>query len=294
MMIPANERNLGEALVSAKLMSTSELDRAIENVEKKKSPSLIIQLIENDFLKFNVFQKFLMQNYKIRTAILNAEEIPQNVIGKIGFDLMKEKMIIPVMVKDVGGSNKMALGMVNPLDEKTILEVQKKSNHDVTPVLISLSDFKETYDALQSFEQKQELTPVMSYEEQLKMKDDLEKPAKKVEALAFEMIQVKPETSENTEYLGKSIKKFREEIALKLSLDEKDYASLKQENYSRSELLDALRGLKKSTLEKNFENLDLKLKIEALANSLINRGILTKNDILVAGSVSKVFGEEAN
>lgn len=273
-MIPANEKSLGQALVAAHLMTPEELEKAIESVEKKKSPSLIIRLIENDFLKFNMFQKFLSQNYKIKTAILNAQEIPHTLVNKIGLELMKERMIIPIMAKVVSGSPKLALGMVNPLDEKTISEVQTRTKHDVTPILISLPDFKETCGSLDGFQKKSERTATASFEEQIKT--GAEKPTSDVG------------------FIGSNINKYREEIALKLVLDEKDYAALKKDSYSRVELMEALKTVKKSVLEKNFDGLKSEFKVEALINALIHKGLLTKQDVLISGAASKVFGEESN
>lgn len=284
-MIPASEKSLGQALVAAQLMTPEELELAIEHVENKKSPSLIIRLIESDFLKFNIFQKFLAQNYKIKTAILNAQEIPHPIVNKIGLEILGERMVIPIMAKVVDGNSKLALGMVNPLDEKTILEVETKTKHSVTPVLISLPDFRETYQSLENFQKKMDRTPVATYEEQLKPADDGAK-------VKFDSMTSTTMEAGITEYVGSNLRKYKEEIAVKLGLDEKDVASLKKENYSRPELLNSLRNLKKSILENSYKDLNADQKVEALINSLIYKGLLTRHDILVAGAVSKVFSED--
>lgn len=290
-MIPATEKSLGEALVSAKLMTQDELSSAIEHVEKRKSPSLIIQLMESGFLKFGIFQKFLAQNYKMRTAILAEKQIPQDLVEKISLDLIKEKMVMPIMAKTVNGTEQLALGMVNPLDEKIRAEIQKKTSHQVTPVLISLSDFKECYEKLANFSERMERTPIATYEEQVQSKHE-----PMGEETRFEMIQLSSnDSASGIDFIGNNIRKYKEEVALKLFFDEKDYAKLKQESYSREDLMHALAKVSHATLERNFESLDLKSKFEALVNTLIAKGIISKKDLLVSAGVSRAFqAEEGN
>lgn len=251
-MISETEKILGQALVSAQLMGNEDLEAAIKNVESKKAPSLIIQLLKSEFLTFKTFQKFLAQNYKMRTTILAERDLPVDCIEQIGWDLIENRLVLPIMSKNVDGSQKLALGMVNPLDEGTITEVQVKTHASVTPLLISLPDFQET----------------------------------------LKKIRPKKTTEEGApEHFGQTIKKFKEEVMVKLELDPFEARALEKESYQMSELFDDLKKISRASLERNFQQLTDRERFEALANLMIKKNLMTKAEILVAGNVSRVFGE---
>ncbi len=306
-MISETELTLGQALVAANLMSAKDLDAAVRDVESEKTSNLIIQLLKKEFLSFKIFQKFLTQNYKMRTTILAEREIPLDLAEKIGWEMIESRHILPIMMKTVENSQKLAVGMVNPLDEATITEVQNITGAEITPLLVSLSDFQEAYAKSQARMNTTKMgnhTAIATYEEQLHRLELLNNAHEVISKeggvlqtphAALPTIRpIQPAPVPMTEYFAGNVKKFKEEVIVKLELDNFEASALEKESYNAGELFDELNKMKKSTLERNFETLDANAKFNALANSLIRQGLVGKLDILVAGSVARVFGETKN
>lgn len=273
-MISDTERSLGEALVSAKIMKQEDLAQAIDLVEKGLSPSLMIHLLKKEVLNFKIFQKFLSQNFKVKTAILSGKELPGQLLEKMGWPLMQEFFVLPMMEKTISGKKKVALAMVNPLDEAALLESQNKLGADITPVLISLSDF---YEAVKN------LAPAESAPAPAAIPAAVAKP---------KLSGTKEVSKRDLETLVNEIRKFPEEVVVRLGLDQFESEALAKDSYYPNDLISDLHKIKASTLERNFEGLSIDEKFVSLANALILKGVITKAELLESSGLVKVFGSK--
>ena len=90
-------------------------------------------------------------------------------------------------------------------------------------------------------------------------------------------------------YLGETQKRYREEVLAKLDIESRESGLIRQETYTRELLSRELIELSTKTLVAAYEALPPDLKIEAIINTLIDKGLLTKRDIFVQGATTHVF-----
>ncbi len=267
-MISDTELDLGRALVEAGIMKEENLQSAISLVEAKKSPNLMVHLLQSEILSFNIFQKFLSENFKIKTAILASQKIPDELIQKVGWNAIETHLLVPIMEKSVNEISRMALGMVNPLDEESLRVIQEKVKAKVTPVLISLSDFN---DFVEKFRPKEKVSARPQTSKQMS------------KALP------KAEVASKFEHIN-NIKKYSEEIIVRLGLDPYEAEALNKDSYYPHELLPELKKIRENTLARTYSTLTMEEKFESLIHTLIIKGHMSQAELLETASLLKVFG----
>src|SRR5688572_20038219 len=143
-MLTEQAKKLGEKLVEAKLITAEQLSNAMVATSKENSPSLIVWLIQSDLLTYQVYEKFLTKALKIKSTIIATRSIDQDLVKRVGEDLIKDRHIFPITMVDIPGGKALALGMVDPLDTEVLGLVEKRIGARAVPVLISLPDYKQT------------------------------------------------------------------------------------------------------------------------------------------------------
>src|SRR5580692_7819606 len=124
-MTDERARNLGAALVKAGVLKEEELRKATEKASKENAPTLIISLLELEYLTFKVFEKFVLSMMGIKSAIVSNHDLNPSLVTRIGATLINSKLIFPISTRDEKEKKLLALGMVDPTDEKTIKKVEE-------------------------------------------------------------------------------------------------------------------------------------------------------------------------
>jgi hypothetical protein len=310
-VITERAKKMGDALVAAKILTAEQLKKATIAANKGKSPSLIIGLMEEGFLTFKVFERFISATMGIRSAIIQDLPIDPMLINKIGLHAIKERRIFPIAVKEAPSGKTLALGMVDPTDQETIDGIQSSTGYKVIPVLISLPDFNNTlqkkYSPAPTVELQTQVTNEKivlirpgGYEEEVAFRSKAEKTktmiAKPMKGISGEtqepLYDLQKDAPNRNIYMGPNIKKFKEEILAKLELMGTDVKVLKKETYTREVLHNDLGEVSNKPLELVYEKTNALLRIEAVINALIKNGLITKRDIITSAAVSYIFGED--
>jgi hypothetical protein len=277
--------NLGEALVKAGILKVEQLKTAEEKASRENAATLIISLLELEYLTFKVFEKFVLSTMGIKSAIVSSHDLNPTLLTRVGSSLITSKLIFPISTRDDKDRKLLALGMVDPTDQKTIDKVEGLTGYKVIPILISLPDFKEALKknqqrmpGLSEINLKPEAGP---FELQLTQHSpaELAKQSQKVGA-----IRIDPE-----EVVGGKGRKFREEILAKLDLDPAEISLLPSATYNRDTLQTDIQKVSSKTLQRIYALSSDEIKLEALINLLISKGILNKQDILISSAVSMAF-----
>lgn len=294
-MVGPQAKKLGEALVAAKLLLPEQLESAMAAASRESAPSLIIGLMESGFLTYKVFEKFVTNTFSIRAVIMGGKRADSTLVKKLGTELIHSRFIFPIAMKDAAGKATLILGMVDPLDENTIKSVEQKMGCKVDPVLISLPDFKESVQMnLVSpsvdlpppiVDERFSLVRAERYEEEIAFQADAEKTKSRAS------ISQPSSRPQSPVYFGPQNKRTREEVISRLRLKEDDARHLKLFSYSREELYRDLDNLTDKRLEKMRDVFRDNFAFEALGNALIDKGLLTKHEIMVSAAVSFVFKE---
>jgi len=285
-MIDERAKDLGEGLVKAGVLKPDQLKKAIERASKENAPTLIISLLELEYLTFKVFEKFVLSTMGIKSAIISSHDLSPTLLARIGASLINSKLIFPISTREDKVKKLLALGMVDPTDEKTILKVEELTGWKVIPILISLPDFKE------ALQRNQSRLPALSeinltadvgpFELQLTQHSTAELVNHHHSQAG--QIKLNPE-----EVVGEKGRKFREEILAKLDLEPAEVSLLPDAAYNREILSACLQKVGVDSLQKIYDKSNDQTKIEALINLLINKGIVNKHDVLVSSAVSVVF-----
>ncbi|MCC6276798.1 MAG: hypothetical protein IT289_02655 [Oligoflexia bacterium] len=295
-MISLEVKKLADSLVAAKVLTPQQLEKALKRMELDQSPSLVITLLQMDFLSYQIFEKFITSKTGLKSAIIGNRQASPQLVESVTEAIMNQRMVFPLGIKEAGGNRTLALGMVDPLNQETIDLVAKKTACTILPVLISLPDFRQAMLRVSPTSQSGKLEVSSADKDKLVVI----RPGGGEEELITKSLdkkfQTQPSVSieravEKTEIplLGAKIPKFREEIAIKLGIEAKAGEVLKEEKYTRERLFVELKNQHLRELEVAFDKLSNDGKIEALANLLIKTGVITKRDLMASAAISLVF-----
>ncbi len=315
-MINEKSRKLAESMVQAKLLSPADFAKAMDICSQKNSPSLMLSLLEQGAITYSVFEKFLTNNLSIKKTMIGSVPLDPVISAKLGMGFIQGKKIYPLGTKKMGSDKVLALGMVDPLDAETIDIVQDEIGYRIIPVLISLPDFlskvqpltsSPTVDLHDESDDKVVLIRPGGYEEEIAFQSRnndltqaaLDLPHKEQKISAETEAQVNQfvplgGTARTTpsKFIGRNLKKYKEEILAKLELSDSDARVLKKESFTRELLINDMADVSLKPLEEIYSKLTDSQKLEALANALIKAQIIKKHDILVSGAVSYIFGDD--
>jgi len=276
--------NLGKALVKAGILKAEQLRKAEEKASKENAATLIISLLELEYLTFKVFEKFVLSTMGIKSAIISSHDLNPTLLPRVGASLINSKLVFPISTRDEADKKLLALGMVDPTDEKTIEKIEELTGYKVIPILISLPDFKEAMKknqhripGLAEINLKPEAGP---FELQLTQHSPAELAKQNQKG------GIKLNTEETVGGIGR---KFREEILAKLDLDPVEIPLLPSATYNRETLSTHLQKVNVKTLQRIYDKSNDEVKLEALVNLLISKGIVSKQDMLVSSAVSVAF-----
>jgi len=285
-VIDERAKALGEALVKAGILKEEQLRSAISKASQGRAPTLIIGLLELEYLTFKVFEKFVFTNLGIKSAIVSGHDLNPTLLARIGATTINSKMVFPISTRQENDKKLLALGMVDPTDDATIHKIEGMTGWKIIPILISLPDFKEAlqknqkkFPGVHEINLKPEAGPfelqVTQYSEK-EIASHLAHKSGHNKAAAQDM-------------LGEANRKFREEILAKLDLEPTELSLLSASTYNREGVIPDIQRLSTQTLQKIFNQSSDKIKLEALINLMLSKGLISKNDILVFTAVSVAF-----
>ncbi len=130
-------KRIGELLFEASLISRKQLATALE-AQKKHGGKLVETLIKLDYLDDETFATFLARQPGIASIDLSSFEIPRELTEIIPKKYALEHEVVPI---DRLG-NVLTLGMVCPLDSRTVLELQATTGLTIRPVLCAPEDLR--------------------------------------------------------------------------------------------------------------------------------------------------------
>ena len=316
-MINEKAEKLGEALVSAQILSRPQLDNALLAASKTGAPSLIVGLLEAGYLTFKVFEKFMSASLGIKGSIIGEREIKPEILAMVSFEVIRGHFLFPIDLVTVGGVRTLLLGMVDPLDTEVIDSIKKKSGTNVVSFLISLPDFKNSLErffpsyagdqvALRGDTQDEKMVVIRpgGFEDEIAEltssgsgvpgkespgEIDLEAPAQGSSVGQTKKV----DRARDSAFLGRNRPRFKEEILGKLELIGSDAKRFTNETYTRESLFKEVPEVSSGPLIEVYKKTTPEMRIEAVVNALILKGLLTKRDILHSSAVSYIFAESA-
>jgi len=313
-MINEQQKKLGEALAAAKVLTEEQLADAMEKASKKNSPSLIVGLLDAGHLTFKVFEKFLASSFGTRATIIGNRKIRPDILSLVPTNLLLVNFIFPIEVRLMGEGKSLVLGMVDPLNSEAIETIKKSSQMRIIPVLISLPDFRQAVKShfgekgkeivlegtnVSPTDEKVVLIRPGGYEEEIAFASQNEKTRVKelTKTIARSEIDIEGFSSSSRSatrtifYIGENVSKFKEEILAKLELSGSDAKIFNRDTYSREVLYKELQEVSLKRLETVYPKLTPNMLFESLANALIDKGILTRREVMVSCAISYLFGE---
>ena len=312
-MISEKAKKLGEALVASQILTRKQIDGALSHASQTNSSSLIIALLEADFLTFTVFEKFLAASLGIKSFIIGERVVPPKTLNILSKATIEKKFIFPLETKVVGPKKYLILGMVDPLDTDAITLAKSESGCNITNCLISLPDFKRSVTrhftaetsndvdlGIAKLDDNMVLIRPGGYEEEIEFQKQTETHLKntktkipvKPREINLETNYTSSRTAEHAQinpYLGSNEPRFKEEVLAKLELEGSDAKRFRHEKYRRESLFKELQEVSLKPLVKVFESLSEDLKMEAIFNALIEKGLLTKRDVYHSAAISYIF-----
>ncbi|MCX7048724.1 MAG: protein kinase [Candidatus Sumerlaeota bacterium] len=121
---------LGDRLVRAGVITREQLRQALAR-QKIEGHRLGYNLISLNYLTEENLVSFLSEQYRVPSIILDAGAISAEVDSLLDMDFMVQREVVPIM----RAGRTLTLGMVDPSDEETIREVERRSNLQVHPVI---------------------------------------------------------------------------------------------------------------------------------------------------------------
>lgn len=133
----APKKRIGDLLVQENLISAKMLQDALDN-QKRNGGKIVEVLIKLGYLTINDFVDFLSRQPGVASIDLAHYQIPQAII-----DLVPKEVILKHEVFPIDKMGKLlTLGMVCPLDSKTIAKIEEDTGLRVKPILCSPDDIR--------------------------------------------------------------------------------------------------------------------------------------------------------
>lgn len=134
---PAGKRPIGEMLVDAGLIERRQLEEAL-SVQAEKGGKLVQVLITLGFFEPSSFVRFLAQQPGVASIDLSNYEVSRDLIDLVPKEFALRHEVFPI---DRLGKL-LTVGMVCPLDSKTIGELETATGLRVKPILCSAEDVR--------------------------------------------------------------------------------------------------------------------------------------------------------
>ncbi len=134
---PAPQRRIGELLIEAGLITEGQLAQAL-NKQSEEGGKIVELLIALKHLTPDQFVDFLARQPGIASIDLNQYDISKDLIELVPREFVAKHELIPI---DRLGKL-LTIGMVCPLDRKTIAALEEVTNLRVKPLLCSASDVR--------------------------------------------------------------------------------------------------------------------------------------------------------
>lgn len=128
---PTLRGRLGEELVSSKLITKDQLEKALVRRTQVDMP-LGSLLIKMGFVSTDDMLNFLSKKFSVPHINLFSIDIPREVINLIPLDKIKQYKILPISKKN----NMLVLGMVSPQDFVVISDLEFTMGVKIKPVVV--------------------------------------------------------------------------------------------------------------------------------------------------------------
>jgi len=306
--VDQNQR-LGELLVKSGQISQNQLEKAQEKL-KTEPGSLLTVLVDMGLLSFSTLSRFVEKALGMKTFAIGSRRVDQKLLDLVTWERIDKNWIFPVGLKKTEDDEFLVVGMVDPLATSAVLGLESRLKYRIYPVLISKPDYLNAKAAHRVGDDRTSLNIDFSaqpskenlviirpggYEEEIAFESRRQKT--QARQTGIELTSVTSESSQSavqSNYVGESTRRFREEVLAKLDIDPKEAGVLRQEQYSRELLAKELAEISSKTLSEAFEKLPAELKIEAVVNALIEKGFLSKRDLYIQAATSHVFSTKTD
>ncbi len=123
-----NKKNLGEILISKKLITYNDLDKALENM-KKTGFRLGHSLIQLNLVDENELAKILTGQCEQECSVIEDVSVPKNIINKISYEFCAKNKCIPIGVIN----NEIITALADPYDIDLIDDLKFLTGQEVRP-----------------------------------------------------------------------------------------------------------------------------------------------------------------
>ncbi|MBI4739270.1 hypothetical protein HY772_06995 [Candidatus Woesearchaeota archaeon] len=149
-MEPMATPKLGEMLVKAKLLTTEQLQTAL-NYQKTTSGRLAEIIAKLGFIKEDIMVEFLANQQELKIIKLSKIILPENLVKKIPLTLIEKHLVLPVGFKN----GVLTVAMSDPTNYEAIEEIQLVTNWQVEIVLATPTEIKEAINEILKRKKKQ-------------------------------------------------------------------------------------------------------------------------------------------
>lgn len=126
---------IGQLLLEAGLITQGQLDEALR--EQKKSGKKVVEVLQDlGYINQAAFERFLARLPGIASLDLDKYQVPPELVELVPKELAIKHQVLPI---DKLGKL-LTVGMVCPLDTKTIEEIESRTGLRVKPILCSAED----------------------------------------------------------------------------------------------------------------------------------------------------------
>jgi putative nucleotidyltransferase with HDIG domain len=133
----SKRKRIGDLMVSQNLISSEMLTEALK-IQKTEGGKIVDVLIQAGHLTITDFVNFLSRQPGVASIDLDHYQISKEIIGLLPIEMVVANEVFPI---DKMGSL-LTLGMVCPLDSKTIEEIETITGLRVKPILCSPVDIR--------------------------------------------------------------------------------------------------------------------------------------------------------
>lgn len=137
----AERKRLGDLLVEAKVISTTQLQAALGH-QRQWGGKLGTSLIEMGFLTEDVLAKFLSFQLNYPSVSLAKLKVTPDVLAKIPRDMQEKHLCVPIAVIKEGRRESLVVAMSDPTDVRALDEISFRVGGKVKPVIATEGSLK--------------------------------------------------------------------------------------------------------------------------------------------------------
>lgn len=173
---------IGDALISRKLITTEQLNKALED-QKVRKKLLGETLVENGAITRDVLNEVICETLNIKFADLKKMTIDKKILDMLDENIMRKYSIVPLGYHN-GDFQVLELAMADPQNLLAMDDVSIITGKQVVPLLANISDInifldkmfgkQQTKEMVEKFKSQQAANTVKETEEDLARREEVE------------------------------------------------------------------------------------------------------------------------